>query len=57
MPVIALPMALVFVVLLLAGVTAMLGWRRLSVLIWLFALAAMVYAFQFHATSALNLSL
>ena len=57
MPVIALPMALVFVVLLLAAVTAMLGLRRVAVLIWLVGLAAMVYAFQFHATSPLKIAL
>jgi hypothetical protein len=57
MSLIAPPMAVVFVVLLLAGVTAMLGLRRVSVMLWLAALVAMVYAFQYHATSPLNLSL
>jgi len=57
MPVIALPMALVFVVLLLAAVTAMVGLRKVAVLIWLVALALMAYAFQFHATAPLNISL
>jgi len=55
MPVV--PVALPFVVLVLAAVVAMLGFRKTAVWIWFVALALAAYAFQGHITDPLRISL
>ena len=50
-------MALPFVLVLVAALTAMLGLRRVSVWVWLLALAATVYALHFHGAIPLNVAL
>ena len=50
-------MALPFVLLVFAGLAAVLGLRQVSMWIWVVAIAAMVYTFREHASSALNLVL
>ncbi len=50
-------MAVPFVVLVLAAVVAMLGFRRTSVWVWFVALVAMVYVFQSHVTDPLTIAL
>lgn len=52
-----LPMAVPFVVLLLAAVVAMLGLRKVSVWIWFIALALAAYSFQGHLTDPLTIAL
>lgn len=52
-----LPMAVPFVVLLLAAVVAMLGFRRVSVWIWFIALALAAYSFQGYITDPLRIAL
>jgi sorbitol-specific phosphotransferase system component IIC len=54
---ISVPMALPFVVLLVAALAAALGLRRISVAVWILAAAIMVYAFAGHVTDALNIAL
>ncbi|HSD44217.1 MAG TPA: DUF5993 family protein [Burkholderiales bacterium] len=54
---ISLPIALPFVVLVLAALTAVLGLRRTSVLVWLAAMALMVYSFAGHVTDPLKIAL
>jgi hypothetical protein len=50
-------MALPFVVLVIAALVAMLGFRRSSVLVWAVALATMLYVFWYHASSPLKIAL
>jgi len=50
-------MALPVVLLVFASLAVVLGLRRVSIWIWLAAIGAMVYAFQHHATGALNVVL
>jgi sorbitol-specific phosphotransferase system component IIC len=52
-----LPMAVPFVVLLLAAVVAMLGFRRTSVWIWFIAFALATYSFQGYITDPLRIAL
>jgi sorbitol-specific phosphotransferase system component IIC len=52
-----LPMAVPFVVLVVAAVAAMLGFRRTSVWVWFVAAATMAYSFQGHVTDALKIAL
>jgi sorbitol-specific phosphotransferase system component IIC len=54
---IVLPMAVPFVVLVLAAILAMLGLRRTAVWIWFLALAAAVYVLQGHITDPLKVVL
>ncbi len=54
---IVLPMALPFVVLVLAALAATLGFRKTSIWIWFVATAVMVYAFQGHITDPLKIAL
>jgi sorbitol-specific phosphotransferase system component IIC len=54
---IVLPMAVPFVVLLLAAVVAMLGFRKSSVWVWFIAAATVVYAVQGHITEPLKIAL
>jgi hypothetical protein len=52
-----LPMAVPFVVLLLAAVVAMLGFRKVSVWIWFIGFALAAYSFQGHITDPLRIAL
>ena len=54
---ITLPIASPFVVLVLATLAVALGLRRTSVLIWLAALALMVYSFAGQVTDPLKIAL
>jgi hypothetical protein len=54
---ISLPIALPFVVLVFASLVAMLGLRRTSLLVWLTAVALMLYSFAGHVTDALKIAL
>jgi len=54
---IVLPMAVPFVVLVLAAMVAMAGFRKTAVWIWFLALAATVYVFQSHITDPLKIAL
>jgi sorbitol-specific phosphotransferase system component IIC len=54
---IVLPMAVPFVVLVLAAVVALLGFRKTSVWVWFIAVATVVYAFQGHITETLKIAL
>ncbi len=50
-------MALPFVVLLLAALVAMLGFRKTSVIVWGVAMAATLYVFWGHTTVPLKIML
>jgi hypothetical protein len=50
-------MALPFVVLVVAGLVAMLGFRKSSVIVWIVAMAVTLYALRFHATDVLKIAL
>lgn len=50
-------MALPFVLLVGAGLAAVLGFRTVSIWIWVAALATMLYALRHHATGVLNVAL
>jgi hypothetical protein len=52
-----LPMAVPFIVLVLAAVAAMLGFRKVSVWIWFIAFALAAYSFQGHVTDPLKIVL
>jgi hypothetical protein len=54
---VVLPMAMPFIVLVLAAVAAMLGFRKTSVWIWFVAFALAAYAFQGHITDPLKIAL
>lgn len=54
---IVLPMAVPFVVLVLAALVALLGLRRTSMWLWLIAMAACVYAFPGYVTTPLRIAL
>jgi hypothetical protein len=54
---IVLPMAVPFVVLVLAAMVAMVGFRKTAVWIWFLALAVTVYVFQSHITDPLKIAL
>lgn len=54
---IVLPMAVPFVVLVLAAMVAMVGFRKTAVWIWFVALAVTVYVFQSHITDPLKIAL
>jgi sorbitol-specific phosphotransferase system component IIC len=54
---ISVPMALPFVVLLIAALAATLGLRRSAVVVWIVAAAIMVYAFAGRVTDSLNIAL
>jgi hypothetical protein len=54
---ISLPIALPFVVLVFASLVAMLGLRRTSLLVWLTAVALMLYSFAGHVTDPLKIAL
>jgi sorbitol-specific phosphotransferase system component IIC len=54
---IVLPMAVPFIVLVLAAIAAMLGFRKTSVWIWFIAAAVTVYVFQGHVTDPLKIAL
>lgn len=54
---ILLPMAVPFVVVVLAALVAMLGLRRTSMWLWLVAVAASVYAFPAYITTPLRIAL
>ena len=54
---IPLPMALPFVVLLVAALAATLGLRRTSVIVWIAAAAILVYSFAGHVSEPLNVAL
>lgn len=54
---IALPMAVPFIVLVLAALVAMVGFRKTAVWVWFVALAVMVYVFQSHITDPLKIAL
>jgi hypothetical protein len=54
---ISLPIAVPFVVLVLAALAAVLGLRRTSVLVWVVAAALMLYAFAGHVTDPLKIAL
>jgi hypothetical protein len=55
--VVVLPIAVPFVVLVLAALVAMLGFRRTSMWLWLLAVAAAVYAFHGYITEPLKIAL
>ena len=50
-------MALPFVVLVIAALVAMLGFRKTSAIIWGAAMAATLYVFWLHATIPLKIAL
>jgi hypothetical protein len=50
-------MALPFVVLVIAGLVAMLGFRKTSVIVWGVGMAATLYVFWTHATTSLKIAL
>jgi hypothetical protein len=50
-------MALPFVVLVLAGLVAMLGFRKTSVIVWAVAMAATLYVLWSHVTDPLKIVL
>ena len=50
-------MAVPFVVLVLAGLVAMLGFRKTSVIVWGIAMAATLYVLWSHATTPLKIVL
>ncbi len=50
-------MALPFVVLVLAALVAMLGFRRSSVIVWVVAIAATLYVLWLHSTTPLKIML
>ena len=52
-----LPMAVPFIVLVLAAIVAMLGLRRTAVWVWFLALAAAVYVLQSHLADPLKVVL
>jgi hypothetical protein len=52
-----LPMAVPFVVLVLAAIAAMVGFRKTAVWIWFLALAVTVYVLQSHITDPLKIAL
>ncbi len=52
-----LPMAVPFVVLVIAALAAILGFRRTSVWVWFIAAATMAYSFQGHITDPLKIAL
>ena len=54
---VSLPMAVPFVVLVLAAIVAMVGFRKIAVWIWFIALAVTVYVFQSHITDPLKIAL
>jgi sorbitol-specific phosphotransferase system component IIC len=54
---VVLPMAVPFIVLVLAAIVAMLGLRKSSVWVWFVATAVMVYVFQGHITDPLKIAL
>jgi len=54
---IVLPMAVPFVVLVLAAIVAMVGFRKIAVWIWFIALAVTVYVFQSYITDPLKIVL
>lgn len=54
---IVLPMALPFVVLVLAALVAILGFRKTSVWVWFLAVAVLAYVFQGHISGPLNIAL
>ena len=54
---IVLPMAVPFVVLVLAAMVATVGFRKTAVWIWFLALAVTVYVFQSHITDPLKIAL
>ena len=54
---ISLPIALPFVVLVLAALAAALGLRRTSVLVWVAAVALVLYSFAGHVTDPLRIAL
>jgi len=54
---ISLPMAVPFVVLVLAAIVAMVGFRKIAVWIWFIALAVTVYVFQSYITDPLKIVL
>jgi hypothetical protein len=54
---VSLPMAVPFVVLVLAAIVAMVGFRKTAVWIWFVALAVTVYLFQSHITDPLRIAL
>lgn len=54
---IVLPMAVPFVVLVLATIVAMLGLRKTAVWVWFVALAVTVYVLQSHITDPLKIAL
>jgi hypothetical protein len=54
---ISLPIALPFVVLVLAALAAALGLRRTSVLVWVAAAALMLYAFSGQLADPLKIAL
>ena len=54
---ISLPMAVPFVVLVLAAIVAMVGFRKIAVWIWFIALAVTVYVLQSHITDPLKIAL
>ena len=52
-----LPMAVPFIVLVLAAAAAMLGFRKVSVWIWFIAFALAAYSFQGHITDPIRIAL
>ena len=54
---ISLPIALPFVVLVFAALIAMLGLRGTSLLVWVAAVALMLYSFAGHVTDPLKIAL
>jgi hypothetical protein len=54
---ISAPMALPFVVLVAAALAAVLGLRRSAVVVWVVALALLVYSFAGHVTDPLGIAL
>ena len=54
---VSLPMAVPFVVLVLAAIVAMMGLRKSAVWIWFIALAVTVYVLQSHITDPLKIVL
>jgi hypothetical protein len=50
-------MALPFVVLVIAALVAMLGFRRTSVIVWAVAIVVTLYVLQFHSTTPLKIAL
>jgi hypothetical protein len=54
---VSLPIAVPFIVLVLAALAAALGLRRTSVLVWVVAAALMLYASAGHLTDPLKIAL